>query len=249
MDFDRINPVALISGATHGAGAACAQPIAYGAEGGLILIDRDAAALDALADKLGEEGVAPERVSMLTHEDAEDPHWWERVGAFIKDHYGRLDWAVINACAPQADDGALVDFRRDGGPHMQAASLALRTALPLMRFNNQGGAIVVIAPAAALKADPGLLQLIRAAAKDSAGDNIRVNAIALGQAPGAIQSFEDIARDTGSERAAFEIIANLTPPLARYPSSGDLNRLVLSLLTDVAPVTGTTLVVDGGYTL
>lgn len=249
MDFDRINPVALISGATHGAGAACAQPIAYGAEGGLILIDRDAAALDALADRLGEEGVAPERVSMLTHLDAEDPQWWERVGAFIKDHYGRLDWAVINACAPALDDGALVDFRRDGGPHMQAAALALRTALPLMRFNNQGGAVVVIAPAAALKGDHGLLQLIRAVSKDSIDDNIRINAIALGQAPGAIQSFEDIARDTGSERAAFEIIANLTPPLARYPSSGDLNRLLLTLLTDAAPVTGTTLVVDGGYTL
>lgn len=249
MDFDRINPVALISGATHGAGAACAQPIAYGADGGLILIDRAAAALDALADTLGAQGVAPERVSMLAHDDAEDPQWWARVGAFIKDQYGRLDWAVINACAPPLDDGALVDLRRDGAAQMESAALALRTVIPLMRFNSAGGAIVVIAPAATLKPDPGLLQFIRASAKDAAEDHIRINAIALGQTPGAIQSFEDIARDTGSERAAFEIIANLTPPLARYTGDGDLNRLLLALLTDAAPVTGTTLVVDGGYTL
>jgi NAD(P)-dependent dehydrogenase (short-subunit alcohol dehydrogenase family) len=248
MDFDRINPVALISGATSGAGAATAGPLAYGAEGGLVLIDSSAAALDALADKLGES--APERVSMLAHDGGDDLRWWDRAGAFIKDHYGRLDWAVINACAPpETNDSDLIDFSRGGSTSMQTAQRALRTILPLMQFNTLGGAIVIIAPPAALKSDGNLLQTIRAAAKEGADSHIRVNAIVLGSAQGAIQSFQDIVRETGSERAAFEILANLTPSLANVGAVSDINSLVLPLLTGQTPVSGVTLVVDGGYTL
>ncbi len=248
MDFDRINPVALISGAATGVGAIAAHPLAYGADGGLILIDSEAAALDALADKLGD--VAPERVSMLAHDGGDDAKWWERAGAFIKDHYGRLDWAVINACAqPTPDAGELIDFSRGGGASMHAVQNALRTVLPLMRFNTLGGAIVIVAPPAALKADGGLLQTVRTAAKDGADHNIRLNAVVMGQAQGAIQSFQDMVRDTGSERAAFEILANLTPSLARCGPIEDINSLVIPMLTGLTPVTGVTLVVDGGYTL
>jgi len=249
MDFDRLNPVALISGATFGLGAACARPIAHAAEGGLIIVDRDAALLEKLADKLGEQGAAPERVSMLAN-DGSDANWWDRAGEFIKGQYGRLDWAIINACPPPLADGDLVDWKRDASAQLESAFQTLRTVMPLMRFNSQGGAIVVIAPASSIKPEPGLLQLIRAAAREAAEDNIRVNAIATESADAAaLQSFQNIVRETGSERAAFEIIANLSPPLARYAAGDDVMRLLLMLLTDDAPVTGATLVVEGGYTL
>lgn len=243
MDFERINPVALVSGATFGAGAACAHPLAFGADGGLILIDRDAAALDTLADRFGNH--APERVSLLAHDGGDDDAWWARAGGFIKDQYGRLDWAVLNACAPRAGAGDLIEFNR-AGAQIDAVQRALRTVMPLMRFNSQGGAIVIVAAAAGLKPDAGLLATVRTAAKEGASGDIRINAVALGEAPGAIQSFQDTLRDTGSERAAFEIIANLSPPLARFGPVADINALIMPMLTGQTPVSGVTLVVDGG---
>ena len=94
---------------------------------------------------------------------------------------------------------------------------------------------------------------MRVAAKEGAPDNIRVNAIA----PGGVETpmwknvpmFQDLVRETGSERAAFDKIAKLATPLARYAGADDIARLVATLLTDQAPITGATLVVDGGYTL
>lgn len=246
MDFERINPVALVSGATFGAGAAIAPALAYGADGGLILIDSDSAALDALADKLGD--LAPERVSLLSHDGGDDAQWWERVRGFIKDQYGRLDWAVINVCPPptSTDASDLIDFSRDGGA-LQSAQRALRTIMPLMRFNSQGGAVTIVAPSATLKGD--LLRVIATSAKEGAEDHIRVNAVTLGAAAGTMQSFQDMVRDTGSERAAFEILSNLAPPLARLGPVQDLKSLIIPMLTGLTPITGVTLVVDEGYAL
>ena len=61
--------------------------------------------------------------------------------------------------------------------------------------------------------------------------------------------FQDLVRETGSERAAFEQIAALATPLARYANADDIARLIVMLLSDESPITGATLVVDGGYTL
>jgi 2-keto-3-deoxy-L-fuconate dehydrogenase len=56
-------------------------------------------------------------------------------------------------------------------------------------------------------------------------------------------------REKGGERAAFDHIASLATPLARYAKADDIARLIIMLLSDDSPITGATLVVDGGYTL
>jgi hypothetical protein len=60
--------------------------------------------------------------------------------------------------------------------------------------------------------------------------------------------FHDLMRQAGSEIAAFDKLSGLASPVARYDQP-DLNRLITMLLTEEPPVTGATLVVDGGYTL
>jgi NAD(P)-dependent dehydrogenase (short-subunit alcohol dehydrogenase family) len=259
MNLNRINPVALITGAASGIGAACAGEIARRSDGGLILVDFDETALEAAADRLAEN--APERVSMLAF-DVADPDRWLQASDFIQSQYGRLDWAVINAAAAPAAPAAdtdLVDWRRMASANLEGAILTLQTLMPLMRANANGGAIVVSAAAAAIKAETGvaaktgLQHLTRAAAKEGARDNVRVNAVAPGgtETPNwqTLPWFHDVVRETGGERAALEKIALLPAAMARHAKTDKIARLIAMLLSDESSASGVTLVVDGGYTL
>ena len=261
-DGDRINPVALITGAASGIGAAVAQRLATKATGGLILIDRDEAGLEATADALVN---APERVSTLAFDVADEARWTQ-AAHFITDQYGRLDWAVANAGIAHASaitETEYEDWRRVRATNLGGAFLTLKYTMPLMRMNTQGGAIVVVGSAMATKAEPGvaaygaskagLMQLMRVAAKEGAPDRIRVNAVA----PGGVETpiwrdvpmFQDLVRETGSERAAFARMAEMATPLARYAQADDIARAIDMLLTDPSPITGAALLIDGGYTL
>lgn len=258
----RLNPVTLIVGAGSGIGAGCARDLARKSTGGLLLADIDEGALRVVADELDAAGASPERVSTLAF-DATDAARWTQAATFIHGQYGRLDWAVVNTSAahqPQPAESDLVDWGRTTSTQLEATIQSLRTIMPLMAKNAQGGAIVVTTSAAAIKAEPlaphaapGLLQVMRAASREAAHSNVRINAIAPGgpETPlwNEIPWFQDIVRETGSENAAFDKIAHMQRPLARYPRDSDVSRLIVSLLADDAPITGATLVVDGGGAL
>jgi NAD(P)-dependent dehydrogenase (short-subunit alcohol dehydrogenase family) len=242
MQFDRISPVALITGAASGLGAACARDVARRAEGGLILADLDGAGLDATADGLDRP---PERVSTLAF-DVADPDRWTQASGFIRAQYGRLDWAVLTAGGHADAESDLVQW---GPPDdLESVALSLRSVTPLMRYNAQGGAVVVIAPATIR-----LPQLIGAAAQEGGRDSIRVNAITPGAADApawrTAPLFQDLAREHGGEHGALDALARLPAPVVRYAGACDIGRLVLMLLSDATPITGATLVVDGAYTI
>lgn len=258
----RLNPVTLITGAGSGIGAGCAQELARKSSGGLLLADIDEAALNVVADELDAAGVSPERISTLTF-DVTDISRWAQAANFIQSQYGRLDWAVVNTSAantqaPRQSD--LVDWGRTTSAQLEATIQSLRTIMPLMAKNSQGGAIVVTTASAAIKAEPlapgaapGLLQVMRAASREAAHSNVRINAIAPGGATTPMWNdmpwFQDLVRDTGSENAAFDKLAQMPRALARYAQSADVNRLIVMLLAEEMPVTGATLVVDGGGAL
>ena len=254
-------PVALVTGAASGIGAACVRLISAEGDAELVMVDRDEEDLAAVVVTL------PRSRDVLTITlDVTDEAGWTRAITRVEDHFGRLDWVVANAgvtFGAAITDTRLEDWRRVLAINLDGVFLTLRATLPVIRAGGQGGAVVVISSAAGVKAEPGTgaygaskagaLQLAKIAAKEGAPDGIRVNALL----PGGVQTpmwhnvplFHQLVREQGSERAAFDALARLATPLGRYSTAEEMATLVLFLLRDTPTVTGAALMADGGYTL
>jgi NAD(P)-dependent dehydrogenase (short-subunit alcohol dehydrogenase family) len=246
MQFD--NKTVLITGGASGIGLATAQLAARAGAGGLILIDRDDAALSNIS--------LPCDVQRVAGDGADEAFW----SAFEPPS---LDHAVI--CAGIAGAGLIADlsfaqWRQILSVNLDGAFLSLQAALRSVR---DGGSIVTVASAAGLKPEPGvgayaaskagLIQLTKVAAKEAASRQVRINAVAPGgvETPvwDAVPMFADRAREVGRD-AAFAELAAMATPLGRYAKAEEIAEQILFLLSDAASnMTGSVLVTDGGYTL
>ncbi len=264
--FDRAT-VALVTGAGSGIGAAVARRLRRDGVGGLVLVDRAAAGLATVRAELERGGA---EVLERVH-DVADAAAWAETGAAVRARFARLDLAVANAGI--ADGGVITDYPFDAWRRVMAANadgvfLTLQQAMRLMQpaadGGRGGGAIVVVASAAGMKAEPGVgaysaskaaaLQLMRVAAKEGAPVGIRVNAVA----PGGVETpiwrdvpfFQELVREHGSEAAAFAAMAAQATPVGRFATADEVAHQIVGLLSDTAAmITGATLVMDGGYSL
>jgi len=256
--------VALITGAGSGIGAATAARLAVTpGVGGLVLTDRDGAALEDVAARLDRPGL---RLSTHTA-DVADEAAWLALEPKVRETFGRLDYAVANAGIAHGeplDTHSFEAWRRVLAVNLDGVFLTLRSSLRLIREGARGGAIVVVSSASAVKAEPGIaaygaskagvLQLARVAAKEGAPERIRVNAIlpAGVQTPiwRAVPFFQQLVQESGGEQEAFDRMAAMTTPLGRYATSDEVASQIAFLLSDAAAtITGAALVADGGYTL
>ncbi|HEV2747297.1 MAG TPA: SDR family oxidoreductase [Allosphingosinicella sp.] len=249
---DFTEAVILITGAASGIGAAAASLLAARGARKLILADLN-------EDQLADFAFSLPCERQLLIGDVADENLWAEADLTGLTH--ALVNAGIGAGGP-IDECSFADWRRVLSVNLDGAFLTLQAAMRAMRGN--GGAIVLTASVAGVKAEPGMaaygaskaavIHLARIAAKEGAAKGIRVNSIA----PGGVETpiwhsvpmFADMAETMGSEAAAFKAMAEAATPLGRFARPEEIAAQIAFLLSEPAAfVTGSCLVSDGGYSL
>jgi 3-oxoacyl-[acyl-carrier protein] reductase len=232
--------VAVVTGAGQGIGLEIARSLhAFGAN--VVLVDIDGDAAKAAADEVGGVGLACD----VTSED--------QVRAVVSDtmgEFGRLDVFVNNAGVTR--DASLKKMTVDQFDtvmtvHLRGSWLGVREASAVMR-EAKTGSIVNISSLSGKSGNPGqtnysaakagIVGLTKAAAKELAHHNVRVNAVQ----PGLIRTPMTAAMppEVFAEREA-------AVPMRRAGEPAEVAGAVVFLASDLASyITGTVIEVGGG---
>jgi 3alpha(or 20beta)-hydroxysteroid dehydrogenase len=234
--------VALITGGARGQGAAHAQRLA---EEGASVITGD------VLDTAGEEMAAKVRAEGLAvdylHLDVTSPTDWSRAVDLAADR-GGLDVLVNNAGIVHVNpllEETLESWNALLAVNVTGVLLGMQAAIPAMRTRG-AGSIINIASIFGLAGASGyvaycaskaaVVMITKTAALEHAGDGIRVNAVC----PGGV-------RTAMNENEAGSGVVPLTP-MGRRADVREISGAVLFLASDDSTfVTGTEIVVDGGY--
>ena len=242
---------ALISGA--GGGICRAIAVAYAEAGAAVACsDIDPKAAEETARLVSEAGGR----SLARRCDVSNESETRALADAAYQAFGRLD-ILVSGAAPLDPSGTvletkLADWQRVLEVNLTGAFLLSRAVLPQM-IAGGGGSIIFIASqlgrvgsagrAAYCATKGALIQLAKVMAIDHAGQNIRVNALS----PGAVETRRTLTR-YGSFAAAKEQIGpkHLT---GRLGQPAEIAGAAVFLASDAASfVTGSDLLVDGGYT-
>ena len=241
--------VALITGAAHGMGAEDARLFAR--EGAKVAIadirEEDARKVEAEIAEAGGEAM----VIML---DVSKEEQWEQAVAAVVTKFGKLDILVNNAGisgSGESDSSSTDAWDRLIDINAKSVFLGMKHAIPEMEKIG-GGAIVNISSISGLvgqesihpgyNASKGAVRLVtKAAAVQHAKSGIRVNSVHPGMLPPMLTSFQ---RGDPNREAM-----NANVPMGREGEPIEVANAVLFLASDEASyITGTELVVDGGFT-
>ena len=242
---------AIVSGAGSGIGRAISLAFAE-AGAAAACCDIDAASAEEtarLARNAGGRAIAqPCDVSVQEQTEA--------AAAAATQAFGRID-ILVSGAAPHEPSGtvietSLADWNRVLAVNLTGSFLLSRAALPCM-IEAGGGSIIFIASqlgrvgsagrAAYCATKGALIQLAKVMAIDHAGQNIRVNTLS----PGAVETQRTLQR-YGSFEAGRQALGS-KHLLGRLGQPQEIASAALFLTSDAASfVTGSDLLVDGGYT-
>jgi NAD(P)-dependent dehydrogenase (short-subunit alcohol dehydrogenase family) len=242
---------ALVSGAGGGIGRAISLALAE-AGAAVACCDIDTASVEETARLVRDAGgraiVRRCDVAVEAESDA--------AAAAAHEAFGRLD-VLVSGAAPHDPSGTVLeistaDWERVLAVNLTGSFLLSRAVLPLM-IAGGGGSIILIASqlgrvgsggrAAYCATKGALIQLAKVMAIDHAAQHIRVNTLS----PGAVETQRTLHR-YGSFEAARE---KMGPKhlLGRLGRPQEIAAAAVFLASDAASfVTGSDLLVDGGYT-
>lgn len=243
INFDFQNEKFVVTGASSGMGKQIACELA---EAGAIVLAmaRRKSELNALKEQY------PNNIVVATVDVCDYPAVEASVKDFVS-QYGKLDGAVhaagISVLTPlrgyiEADAKRIMDISFWAGAHLLSICTKVKNA-------NNGASFVMFSSVAASSADKGLFsyasakQSLRIAAKSFAKEvakrNCRINTVS----PGWVLT--DMTKGL-EENHNLESVKNNS--LLGYGKPEDVSGTVLFLLSDRAKwITGTDIVVDGGY--
>jgi len=243
--------ILAVTGGASGIGLATALLAARSGAAGVLLADRDAAAVAAAAAAVGELGCPAAAVTAdVTTQDGPDEVTAAAVGRF-----GRLDCAV-NAAGVEGGEhwlDACTDEEFDVVMSVNVRGLFRCMRAQLRQMYRQGsGSIVNIGSASVFGVHPGLgayvtskaavLALSKVAAKEAGRRGVRVNALC----PGLTDT--PMLRESLGTRPLTASIAERIA-LGRIGAAEELAEAAVWLCSDRSSfTTGASLVVDGGRT-
>ena len=238
--------VALVTGGSRGIGrAVCLELARQGAVVAVNYAGNGAAAEETvtLCRALGAEAEAFQA-------DVASPAGCDALAAAVKERFGRLDILVNNAGISR--DGLLMTAKEEEveqtlDTNLKGAYFCARAATKIM-LRQKYGRIVCLSSVVGLRGNPGqtayaaskagVLGLVKAAAKELAGRDITVNAVA----PGCIETDMTAALPEKARQAMLTTI-----PKGRPGSPEDVARAVAFFAApESAYITGQVLCVDGG---
>ncbi len=246
---------AIVTGGALGIGRACALKLAE--EGAAVAVtDVDAGKGPLVVEEIRSRGGD----AIFIKHDVADEAGWEHVVKLAVERYKKVDVLVNNAGVALAKDvehTTLAEWRWLMSINLDGVFLGIKHAVQAMKANGSGS-IVNLSSIEGLVGDPNLAAYnaskggVRLLTKSAAlycakaGYNIRVNSVH----PGYIWTpmVENYLKSQGDVAQGRKLLDSLHP-IGHVGEPDDIAYGVLYLASDESKfVTGTELVIDGGYT-
>jgi NAD(P)-dependent dehydrogenase (short-subunit alcohol dehydrogenase family) len=252
MDYELGGKSVVVCGGGTGIGRACA--VAFAREGSRVaILDWNAEALADAEAELREIGAEV----FIRQADVSDGQSVDAAHAAVIDAFGGIDVGFNNAGiispAKAVEDTSDEDWNRVIAVNLTGVFLCVRAQVRHMRPRGQG-VIINTASAAALVGAPGttpytaskhaILGITRTVALELATTGVRVNAVA----PGTVETpLNSVLFD--NEDPFADALVRKGQPIGRNARPAEIADAVLWLASSRSTfVTGSTLVIDGGFT-
>ena len=250
-DVHLVNKATVVTGAGNGIGRAIAKTFAS-AGAAVMCLDTDRRAAEETAQMITAEGGRALARDCDVSRDADANAAADAAQAA----FGTIN-VLVNAAATDDPNGSILDispadWSRVFAVNVMGAYLMSRAVLPVMiaagggniiHIASQLGRVAAPARAAYCASKGALIQLAKAMAVDHAAQNIRVNSLS----PGAIETRRMLLRFGNMETARR--LAGPKHLLNRLGQPEEIAQAALFLASDAASfMTGTDMLVDGGYT-
>jgi len=245
--------VAVITGGAGGIGMAAGK--LFAAEGAdVLLADLNESALQDAVQSIGSNRVSCFVVDVTKAGDN------EAMIACAEERYGGVDVMLANA-GIEGELAPIVDYDEASfdqvlGVNVKGVFLGLKSSIPALARRG-GGSIVITSSVAGVSGGPGMsayvtskhavIGLMRSAARECAGQNIRVNTVNPSPVETRMmRSIEDMM--PGESEQAKELM-QARIPLQRYGEPEEIAKVMLFLASDDSSwVTGSVYMADGGQT-